>query len=176
MNTLAILRSSAEQVALSWEKPKSSTCRGLASGPHDGTWCEVVNKPWKRPPSLSRTHMVTGCRGHSAARRFVAAGVESGMVPSRILQNQSTLKKNISYRKQEKSEKRKDGVATQTQAGKEKCCLDSFPIFVVGFPRETSHASGCRVATRDRFPRIGLLRLKWGHSIPRCHVHTLLIR
>lgn len=30
MSTLAILRSSAEQVALSWHKPKPSTCRGLA--------------------------------------------------------------------------------------------------------------------------------------------------
>lgn len=109
MNTLAILRSSAEQVALSWEKPKPSTCSGLASDLQDGNCCEVVDKPWKRPPSLSRTHMVIGCRGHSATRWFVAAGVESRMVPSRILQNQSTSEKNnvSCQEKEKKKEKRR---------------------------------------------------------------------
>lgn len=63
MGTLAILGSSAKQIALSWEKPKPSTCGGLVRKPHDGTCCQVLYKPWKTSPSLSRIHMVIDFEG-----------------------------------------------------------------------------------------------------------------
>lgn len=58
IDTLVILRSSAEKVALAREEPKPSTCRSSTSEPDEVTCCEVVYKPWKTSPSLSRTHMV----------------------------------------------------------------------------------------------------------------------
>lgn len=106
MGTLAILRSSAEQVALSWEKPKPPTCRGLASAPHDGHCGGLVYKPWKTSPSLSRIHMVMGCRGHSAVGWFVVVGVARGMGPLRILQNQLTCRNHASCRRQKQNRKR----------------------------------------------------------------------
>lgn len=40
------------------------------------------------------------------------------------------------------------------------------------FKGNVTQISGCRVTNRDRPPMIQLSRLKWGTSLPRCHVHA----
>lgn len=161
MSTLAILRSSAEQVALSWGKPKPSACRGLAMTDMLRSSLQTLKNvaiALKNPhgdgmPRALRDGVVR-CSGRGKMNRAVEYLPES-------INIQQTYQ--LPTKKKETKKEKETDPAAQTGWQKEQagtwvgrasvcCCLGSLPIFVVGFPRETSQASGCRVTTRDRFP------------------------
>lgn len=116
MSTLAILRSSAEQVALSWDKPEPSTCRGLAmtdmlrSGLHtlENVAIALKNPHGDRMPRALRGGVVR-CSG---------CGKRNGALS--VLQNQLTFRKHVSCRPKKEKErkgerkKRENDPAAQT--------------------------------------------------------------